>query len=144
MQYFSDRSVNPWFRDEMRKLMKIFAAKYNRWCHTKNSQSNQLIAAKLVVRTYRNSKKTLSVQMKFWLKIIIRESITQNLISLFLLLFGSILYYQLLYNFYYILYTICHIHEIPLMHVNQPRFHSFVHFRQIVAVCEKLTLSGSD
>ena len=82
--------------------------------------------------------------MKFWLKIIIRESITQNLISLFLLLFGSILYYQLLYNFYYILYTICHIHEIPLMRVNQPRFHSFVHFRQIVAVCEKLTLSGSD
>ena len=45
---------------------------------------------------------------------------------------------------YYISYTIYHIHEIPLMHVNQPRFHSFVHFRQIVAVCEKLTLSGSD
>ena len=147
MQYFSDKGA--WIPGSEMKCgswWKLSQPNITGGAILKNSQSKQLIGAKLVVWTYRNSKKNseCSNDFEFWLKIIIRESITQNLISLFLSLFGSILYYQLLYNFYYTSHTIYNIYVIPLMYVNQPRFHSFAYFRQIVAVCEKLTLSGSD
>ena len=108
--FFGYRCVNPWFRDEMRKLMKIFTAKYNRWCHTKTVQSTSWLQNLLFELT--GIKKKLWVLK--WFRVLVKNNYPRIYYSEFNFAFSFTFWVDfvlsttvqlLLYIIYYMSYT---------------------------------------